>query len=384
MPLVDDRGRVFGRINLIDALVSALVLAAIPLAYGAYALFRQPQPALTGIEPTTLTPTTKNVTVKGTNLRPFLRVSFNQLQGVTFSLTTPTTAEVRVPELPAGKYDLILYDVAREVSRLPGAVTVEAAPLPSAQASMLIAGSFVALDEASAGEIVKGAELTALGGNVVKIADLGAPATDTRWIQTADVLVEVPLLEGRQQPALLETRCTIVDRRCQVGRMDVEPTAPFSLFTKSGRPVRFVVREAIPLGPTTPADVRVRMITQSDAAPGARVGDRDKGSPLFGDRLASLTAIGPLRRTTGDTMWHTALPGSATGDWSLTVPDGASTFDATVKVVLDRTSEGFRYRGHPVKVGAPFIFENERYVLKGWVLSVDLHPGQPSSNQTSQ
>jgi hypothetical protein len=146
MAFVDDRGRLFGRINLIDALVGGLAIAIIPLAYAGYALFRQPQPTLVGVEPATLTPTTTHVTVRGQNLRPFLRVSFDQRQGVTFALSTPTTAEVKLPELPAGKYDLILYDVAREVSRLPGAVTVEAAPLPSAQASMLVSGAFVALD----------------------------------------------------------------------------------------------------------------------------------------------------------------------------------------------------------------------------------------------
>ena len=383
MPLVDDRGRLFGRINLIDAFVGGLVIVAIPLAYAGYALFRQPQPSLTGVEPATITPTTANVTVRGVNLRPFLRVSFGQHQGVTFSLSTPTTAEVKVPGLPAGTYDVILYDVAREVSRLPNAVTVEAAPLPSAQASMLVAGSFVALDAASAAEVVKGAELSAMGGNVVKILEVGAAGSDTRWVQVDDVQHEVPLDASRQQPALLQARCTVAERRCQVGGIDIERLHALSLFTKGGRPLRFVIDEGVADGPTVAASVRLRVVTQADAAPGVRPGDRDKGSPLLGNRLATLSEVTPARRTTGDLMWRASVPGGAQGDWSLTMPDGGSTFDATVNVDLDSTSQGYRYRGHPVRVGAPFIFETDRYVLRAMVMRVDLR-GEAAAASSSR
>src|SRR5262245_53904597 len=140
MAVVDDRGRLFGRINLIDAIVGGFVLAIIPLAYASYVVFRQQPPKLVGIEPGTIKPATTHVTVRGENLRPFLRVSFNQYQGVTFGFLGPTSAEVKLPELPAGKYDVIMYDVAREVGRLPGAVTVEVAPLPAAFANMVVAG----------------------------------------------------------------------------------------------------------------------------------------------------------------------------------------------------------------------------------------------------
>ena len=42
MSLVDDRGRVGGSINLIDAIVVVLIVVLVPLAYGAYLLFRTP------------------------------------------------------------------------------------------------------------------------------------------------------------------------------------------------------------------------------------------------------------------------------------------------------------------------------------------------------
>lgn len=372
MALIDDRGRLFGRVNVIDAAVGAMVVAVIPLLYASYALFRQPQPTILAVEPRTVTPTTTTVRITGENLRPFLRVSFNQIQGTTFALLSPSTAEVKVPDLPSGQYDVILYDVAREVSRLAGAITVEAAPLPSARASMLVAGAFVALDDASVTEVRKGAELTASGGNRLTLMDLGPARGDTRWVQTTDVVVEVPLSTGRQIPALLKAMCTIADRRCQVGGVDLEPANTLSLFTQGGRPLRFVVGEAVPDGPTVTADLRVRVITQADAEPLARTGDRERGSQILGTRLATLTSIGASRSVSSDTMWRSTIPG-VNGDWTWTAPDRAAIADATVTLTLDSTSEGLRYRGRSIRVGAPFLFETDRYVLKGWILRVNVH-----------
>ena len=200
MALVDDRGRLFGRINLIDALVGGLVIAAIPLAYAAYALFRQPQPSLTGIEPSTITPTTANVTVRGENLRPFLRVSFGQHQGVTFSLSTPTTAEVKVPELPAGEVqpDPLRRRARGEPAAQRGYGGSGAAAVGASEHAR--GGRVRRARRASAAEVVKGAELTAMGGNVVKVLDVGAAGGDTRWVQVDDVQVEVPLDRAGSSP----------------------------------------------------------------------------------------------------------------------------------------------------------------------------------------
>src|SRR5262249_17538445 len=54
MALVDERGRVAGRVNLIDGVIAAVIVVMIPLAIGAYLLFRNPRPKLTNIAPTTL------------------------------------------------------------------------------------------------------------------------------------------------------------------------------------------------------------------------------------------------------------------------------------------------------------------------------------------
>ena len=55
MPLIDDEGRIFGKFNLIDVIIGALLIGAIPISYGAFVLFRTPDPSILSIEPTQVT-----------------------------------------------------------------------------------------------------------------------------------------------------------------------------------------------------------------------------------------------------------------------------------------------------------------------------------------
>ena len=76
MALIDDRGRLFGRINLIDVAAALVILLLIPLGYGAYQLFRTPPPEILSIEPGTLAQGSDlSVTLEGRYLQPFLEPS---------------------------------------------------------------------------------------------------------------------------------------------------------------------------------------------------------------------------------------------------------------------------------------------------------------------
>ena len=74
MALIDDQARVAGRWNVIDAAVVLLIVVMIPVGYGAYVLFRKPDPVVIAIEPRTVPVTAPSlITVTGHNLRAFLR-----------------------------------------------------------------------------------------------------------------------------------------------------------------------------------------------------------------------------------------------------------------------------------------------------------------------
>src|SRR6266850_1610303 len=126
MPIIDERGRIFGRLNLVDVAIGLLVLGLLPAAFGAYVLFKEPQPKLTEISPLRVQQG-PNLTlyVHGKNLRPYMRVSFNDTQAPAFLFGSATSAVVPLPELPPGQYDVVLYDYMQEVSRLPKALTVD-------------------------------------------------------------------------------------------------------------------------------------------------------------------------------------------------------------------------------------------------------------------
>jgi hypothetical protein len=380
MPLIDEQGRLFRRINAIDALVLLGAVALVPLLYGAYVFFRQPEPRILEVQPSKVTPTTTSVTVRGEHLRAFLRVSFNQIQGVSFALVSPTEARVEVPRLPSGTYDVVLYDVAREVHRLPNAVTVEAPAALSSQASLLIAGKFVSIDEAFRPELVKGATLSASGGNDLRIVEIGSARPDVRGVQSGVGEFEVTLQNGQQMPALLQASCTIAERRCQVGGTDVEPGFGLALFTASGRAVRFVVGEAMTNGDTQPVDVRVRLVVPDAAVGLVRTGDRDAGAEFFGQRLATIVSLGTPRSTSASHLWRRGVPwtGAGAGDWSISVNDSAAVVEAQLRMLVDRTSDGLSYRGRQIKGGAPFVFETDRYVARGWVVSVQPSPEAPA------
>ncbi len=145
MAIVDDRGRIGGRVNLIDAVAAFLILVLIPVAFGAYLLFRTPPATLTAISPARLYQGANlRVEVQGENLRPFMRVRFDTLQGRSFMIGGTRGAMVDLPDLDPGVYDVVLYDYMQEVSRLPKALTIlPLAPVPTVEVQ--VAGAFKAL-----------------------------------------------------------------------------------------------------------------------------------------------------------------------------------------------------------------------------------------------
>lgn len=149
MPVIDDRGRVFGRFNVVDALVVLLVAVLMPISYIAYRAFRTPLPIITSIAPATLPADgPRRIRVTGEHFRPYLRafvsksgapISTNNpppgAEQALFLIESPTAVELKLPdEASPGTYDLVIYDEGQEVARRPSAFTLERAadvPVPA-------------------------------------------------------------------------------------------------------------------------------------------------------------------------------------------------------------------------------------------------------------
>src|SRR6185295_7637450 len=120
--LVDRDGRVFGRLNLGDALSSEFLLGLVPVAYGSLLLFRPARPRIQSVEPTEVNKEERRIAnglvirlklkVRGENLTPMLHAFIDETPAIGFTFESPRSADVIVGDVPMGTHDLILYDGA--------------------------------------------------------------------------------------------------------------------------------------------------------------------------------------------------------------------------------------------------------------------------------
>ena len=242
MAIVDERGRLGGKVNLIDAVVAFLILILIPVAFGAYLLFRTPPPRLTAINPAKVNQGPNlRIEVQGENLRPFMRVSFNDQQAKSFEIQSTRGAMVDLPDIPAGTYDIVLYDHMQEVSRLPKAMTI--LPLaPVTTVEIEVAGSFKGLSADRVKGLKAGDKLTS-GGSVAEVVSVGTPVPSAVTLRVGTDTIHVPLKGQTDLPAVLKVKCfTVVAPdgalKCvvpgPVQQADVAPGSTLSLASPTG------------------------------------------------------------------------------------------------------------------------------------------------------
>jgi hypothetical protein len=129
------------RPNLFDAAVAVFVIALIPIAYGTYALFRVPRPAIASVTRVEITKEERRVggpnlvakmKVRGSGLRPMLRASIDDAPAIGLVFENPNSADLLVGAVPPGPHDLVLYDGVQEVARAPKAVSLDASTVQTA------------------------------------------------------------------------------------------------------------------------------------------------------------------------------------------------------------------------------------------------------------
>jgi hypothetical protein len=349
MAIVDDRGRMFGRFNPVDVFVFALVAVMIPIAYAAYALFRTPPAKLRSVEPKQFTMGSNNrVRVNGTNLRPFMRVSFNTVQGRTFMIGSTETAEIDVPDLEPGTYDVVLYDYAQEIDRLPKALTI----LPKAGApsvTLSVDGAFVGLNQAQIDAIRPGLKLTQGDRVVGTVLAVGAKRPGAMRMRTGGTVIGVDLPGSFDLPAVLDLECSLESSsdgsfRCTAYGPShnalVEAESVLSV-PIAGTGLNFQVNDVHPVGQPSFVRVRVRAAMAPDITARLRVGDSDTSVPDY------------------------------VGAWVGRV-ESVNGADVVLRLPAQQLEGGWKYRNQWLKLGASVKFESSTAIVTGTIAELTL------------
>lgn len=382
MPVIDERGRLFGRVNLIDAIVGLVLLGLIPLAYGAFLLFRAPLPKITKLTPATVAEHQETMLqITGQDLRPFLEVRFGGVGSRGFLVQSPTHAEVKLPDLPAGTYDLTLIDEGQVLLKMPGAVTVVAPPsLPVMKTEVQVLGAFVGLGAAAAKAVVVGAQFDPQkdAPPVAQVLAVRAPEPAAQRVKVgANAFVNVPLPGELRVQAIIRLHCTLVAAECKIGETVVTQDAAIVLAGLAAGPLRFVIEEVRPPDArpvfssvrSGTAIVRVRFVAAPEVLDVMKAGDTDvAGSGVVAEvDRAVLTQIGSDRQPTNAQITTEGLLRR-----SLQLQQPFLTFVGTVRVPVVYAAAGWTYKDRPVKVGAAFNFETTAGAMAGWVIEMKL------------
>jgi hypothetical protein len=120
----------------------------------------------------------------------------------------------------------------------------------------------------------------------------------------------------------------------------------------------------------------VRFVAPNESVTLVKKGDQARRDPLLGDRIPTLIAVEGVRPASARVNLPPPPGVVGGGDWAMELTDAVSSIDGTVRLRADDTSLGLQYRGRPIRAGAPFVFEHDQYVLRGWIRSLRVEASQ--------
>jgi hypothetical protein len=360
------------RPNLVDAAILLVLVIMIPLAYGAYLLFRTPQPRLQTVSPTTIVQgTTPRLLIYGSNLRPYMRISLNDVQAVNFMIGSVTGAEADLPALRPGTYDVVLYDYAQEVSRLPKAVTVVPS-MPTPAVEMIVGGAFTAVDASSLDALKPGATLPQGDGSpangTADIVEVGTPQPGALRVRVGDAVIPTRVPSGYLVPATIRVRCFTETNqdgtvRCSVPSAQPPGSVPLNadavlVFHSPRQWFSFQVFDAHSDVQPPIAVAHLRVLVSRELARQIKVDDIDAAAAGYAATIAPrVVAVGEPQ----------AAPSSAA---SAVTGEAPVFVDVTLRLPVEAAARGgWTYRGRPLKAGDSLAFETRSYAMSGVVAS---------------
>jgi hypothetical protein len=337
-----------GRINIVDLAALIVLLAILPLAYGASLLFQPSRPRITEVGQVDITNAERRIVaggsllsaklkVKGSGFNPMLRAYIGDSPALAFVYENPNSADVLAGPLAPGAHDLILMDGVQEVARANGVVKIET---PSNRL-VRAAGWLTNMDRAVADALQVGTKFPP-APPTHEIVALGPIQPARSRIRFGKANADYPIANRVERQAVVLLRCDPTGEEfrtgqepCTVGGQTVLGDPPVTVALPGATAtIGFSIDELFPVTPARRARITVRVHTGGN---GVTTGDRDA---LLDQRAAIVTA------KAGDVV--------------------------TLDLGLDESREGWRYRGALVRIGSEFSWANDRYEATGTVVSMNL------------
>jgi hypothetical protein len=339
--LIDRQGRLFGRFNLIDAAVIAVVLFLIPVGYATYLLFRPARPQIESVTRVEVTAEERRVAggsmlsaklkVRGSGFNPLLRARVGTHETLGFVFENPNSADVLVGLVPAGRHDLVLYDGVHEVARARDAVDMT----PRVATSVRASGWLTLLTPNN--DLKAGFASDPNAPGAFRITAIGEPRPARSRVTLGDAVADLPVSGLVERAAELIVNCDWPSAfPCAIGGQGLSQPSPITVILPGS--YVFQIEEIGPPAPTRSASLRVQV---SNPPPTMRVGDRDE---LVGPRAAEITSIA------GSTI--------------------------TLQAGVDESREGWRYRGQLLAPGSHFTLKTPTYLASGNVIDVTVDQGE--------
>jgi hypothetical protein len=289
-------------------------------------------------------------------MRPYFLATVGQ-QPVRFLFQTPQEAMLRLPRLEAGTYDLVLFDVAQEVARLPVGITIEATPPPPPvppppipDAEVTVRGMFYPLDQAAALGLVaalntRNDEPEAWG------TILGFQPAEKMGMSGQFGIT-----------AMLSLPCALRGAgslQCVIGNTEIVAGTSLAL-SLMGTEVNFIIRGVLP-PETVPLEIVLRTVIRPEVAVAMTQGAGDREAfPALGAHEPSLLSFEVVEELAG----RSTLADRQTGRLNLAL--------VQLRIPATESSSGWDHLGQTLKVGANYTFETTSYVLRGQI--VDIRP----------
>jgi uncharacterized protein DUF4330 len=368
MALIDNEGRLFGRINLIDAAAVLVVVILVPVAYTALALFRTPAPQIASIDPVPVVQAPEmRVKLRGLGLRPLLTAYIGDRQANAYLYENDQSVDVLFGGAGPGKYDLVLLDGVQEVLRARSAIVVVAPAVPD-ETVVRVAGVVVGLNEKRAAGLAVGQKAEAAGHAVMEVLEVGRPRPDYRFLNAGDTSVALPLTDLRQVPVVLRLRCTLSGSTCSVEGGLLESRKIVSVPHPDGA-LHLLVDAILPDEALKMADVTVRFLLDRETAALMKPGHRDTSVSGMGPS-AEIASVDPVEVTAGEVSRLSDVGGDRI---ERRIPERVATVTAVLRLQVNESPYGQFYRSHMVRVGSGLIFTGPGYQVSGTVIGVRWH-----------